>query len=680
MNLADDYSKWVIYQILTDRFHDGKSGDKLACGHLRDPSGEDLTKYLGGDWQGITDKINDGYFTDMGVNALWISQPVENVMALHNGLSSYHGYWARDFKRHNPLFGSLQDFRNLIETAHAHGMKVVIDFAPHQTSPVSDEDPSFMEDGVLLNNGQFIASYSNDPHHYFHHVGDIDEIYETYEDGLYKKIYGLAGLNVHHPFIDQYLKEAVYFWMELGIDGFRIDSVRHLPIGWLKSFTQTIHDKKPIFVFGEWFLGKHSRNPRKSKLANESGMGMLDFAFANKLTQIIHEKEEDWSGLSDILQTTEQEYDRPHELVTFIDNHDLPRFTRQRTELTDIALVILLTSRGIPSIYYGTEQYMTGDSEPSNRKMMTAFNRDTPAYQIIKKLAKMRNDNLALVHGDTEVIYKSADVIVYERSFNDSVVLVAVNLSNESTRLNKLHTRLKSGMYENTLYQFFGKQMVVVNVGLIEELILNPYQSVVIESVDCHCKSPVVTHLYPSVCKKGDRICLYGTCFSEGQGTVWIGSSSAKIINWSTDQIMIEIPDLIPGDYNIKIILEDGTETALFEYVRIITDRQVSVQFIVNHAYTEDDEQIYLMGNVVELGNWDPQKAIGPFFRKVLYQYPSWYCDASIPAGKHLEFKLFKRKFTGEIQMEEGENHKFISPEFMTLDRNNGKIMVDWGR
>ena len=111
------FSTDVIYQIVTDRFADGDSSNNPS-GDIFDKN--DLKKYHGGDWAGITQKIEDGYFSNMGVTALWISSPVENIMTLDptNQCASYLGYWAKDFFETNEAFGTEQDFTNLVDTAH----------------------------------------------------------------------------------------------------------------------------------------------------------------------------------------------------------------------------------------------------------------------------------------------------------------------------------------------------------------------------------------------------------------------------------------------------------------------------------------------------------------------------------------------------------------------------------
>ena len=106
----------VIYQIVTDRFYDGDTANNPKNG-MYDGNKKNLKKYFGGDWKGITDKIKSGYLNDMGITALWISQPVENIYSVFSdGSTSYHGYWARDFKKTNPAFGNMEDFKNLVKT------------------------------------------------------------------------------------------------------------------------------------------------------------------------------------------------------------------------------------------------------------------------------------------------------------------------------------------------------------------------------------------------------------------------------------------------------------------------------------------------------------------------------------------------------------------------------------
>ena len=115
---VDDWRNEVIYQVLTDRFHDGDKSNNLNV---------DVTKpghYHGGDWQGIIDKMD--YLKELGVTAIWISPVVKNLES-DAGFYSYHGYWTQDFKAVNPHFGNIAKLREMVRVAHANGIKVILD-------------------------------------------------------------------------------------------------------------------------------------------------------------------------------------------------------------------------------------------------------------------------------------------------------------------------------------------------------------------------------------------------------------------------------------------------------------------------------------------------------------------------------------------------------------------------
>lgn len=133
VNNKVDFSSDVIYQIITDRFYDGDITNNPS-GDIFDQS--NLRKYHGGDWKGIIEKIEDGYLTELGITAIWISSPVENITTLDptSNSASYHGYWTRDFFNTNSAFGSQDDFKELVSVAHQNNIKVVIEFAPNHTS------------------------------------------------------------------------------------------------------------------------------------------------------------------------------------------------------------------------------------------------------------------------------------------------------------------------------------------------------------------------------------------------------------------------------------------------------------------------------------------------------------------------------------------------------------------
>ena len=197
---AADFKREVVYQIVIDRFFDGdatNNNPKQSAG-LFDSTRTNWRAYWGGDLQGITQKIP--YLAGMGVTAIWISPPVDNLNAnipdgSGNPTASYHGYQGRDFKRIEEHFGNPSnnwaDFDALVAAAHQNGMKVIVDFAPNHST--QDNAGEF---GALYDNGVLLGNFSNDTNGYFHHNGNIsgggwDDRYQV----QYYTLFNLADFN-----------------------------------------------------------------------------------------------------------------------------------------------------------------------------------------------------------------------------------------------------------------------------------------------------------------------------------------------------------------------------------------------------------------------------------------------------------------------------------------------------
>ncbi|WP_353625605.1 alpha-amylase family glycosyl hydrolase [Bacillus sp. JCM 19041] len=382
-----------------------------------------------------------------------------------SGYTSYHGYWARDYKRTNPFYGDFSDFDRLINTAHSNGIKVIMDFTPNHSSPALETNPTYAENGAIYDDGVLLGNYSNDPLNLFHHNGGTD--FSSYEDSIYRNLYDLADYDLNNQVIDQYLKESIKLWLDKGIDGIRVDAVKHMPEGWQTSLMSDIYAHKPVFTFGEWFLGSGEVDPQNHHFANESGMSLLDFQFGQTIRDVLKDGSSNWYDFNEMIESTEVDYDEVIDQVTFIDNHDMSRFSIEQStnRHTDMALAVLLTSRGVPTIYYGTEQYLTGGNDPENRKPMNEFDRSTNSYQIIRTLASLRQSNPALGYGDTTERWLNSDVYIYERKFGNSVVLTAVNSSDRSYTINNLNTSLPQGQYPDELQQLLAGDTITVNAN-----------------------------------------------------------------------------------------------------------------------------------------------------------------------------------------------------------------------
>ncbi len=674
-----NFSTDVIYQIFTDRFSDGNPSNNPS-GALFDGSCTNLKLYCGGDWQGIIDKINDNYFTNLGVTALWISQPVENIYSVINysgvNNTSYHGYWARDFKKTNPFYGTMAEFQQLVNAAHAKGIKIVIDFAPNHTSPAMETNSSFAENGRLYDNGTLLGGYTNDTNGYFHHNLGTD--FSSLEDGIYRNLYDLADINHHNNTMDAYFKDAIKLWLDMGIDGIRVDAVKHMPFGWQKNWMSYIYNYKPVFTFGEWFLGAIENDPNNVHFANTSGMSLLDFRFAQKVRQVFRDNTDTMYGLNAMINSTASDYAQVADQVTFIDNHDMDRFKSSAVSNRRLeqALAFTLTSRGVPAIYYGTEQYMTGNGDPGNRARMSSFSQTTTAFNVISTLAPLRKTNPAIAYGTTQERWINNDVYIYERKFGDSAAVVAINRNQSSSAsISGLLTSFPAGTYTDVLGGLLNGNSLTVGSGGTASTFNLAAGAVAVWQYTPAQTTPVIGHVGPVMGKAGNVVTIDGRGFGATKGTVYFGTTAvtgANIVSWEDTQIKAVVPSVTPGQYNVKIRTASAVDSNAYNGYNILTADQVTVRFVVNNASTVYGENVYLVGNVAELGNWTPANAIGPMFNQVIHSYPTWYYDVSVPANTALQFKFIKKNGS-VVTWEGGSNHTFTTPSSGTAT-----VTVNW--
>lgn len=661
-----NFSTDVIYQIVTDRFVDGNTANN-PTGTAFSSGCTNLRVYCGGDWAGITSKINDNYFSDMGITALWISQPVENIYSVINysgvNNTAYHGYWARDFKKTNPAFGSMSDFQTLINTAHGKNIKIIIDFAPNHTSPASETEPTFADNGRLFNNGTLLGGYTNDTNKLFHHNGGTS--FSSTEDGIYRNLYDLADINHNNNTIDTYFKDSIKLWLDMGIDGIRVDAVKHMPFGWQKSWMSYIHSYKPVFTFGEWFLGVNEISAENYSFANETGMSLLDFEFGQKVRQVFRDNTATMYGLDSMLTGTAAGYTQVADQVTFIDNHDMDRFqaTGASNRKLEQALAFTLTSRGVPAIYYGTEQYMTGNGDPGNRGKMTSFSKTTTAYNVIKKLAPLRKSNPAIAYGTTQQRWINNDVYIYERKFGNNVAVVAVNRGSTSASISSLSTSLPAGTYTDVLGGLLsGNSITASSAGAVTTFSLAAGAVGVWQYTAT--SAPLIGNIGPDMGKAGNTVTIDGRGFGTTKGTVYFGTTAVtgtSITSWEDTQIKVVVPNITAGKYNVKIRTSTAVDSNSYANYNILTGNQVTVRFVVNNATTTLGQSVYLTGSVAELGNWDTSKAIGPMYNQVINAYPTWYYDVSVPANTTIEYKYFK-KAGSTITWQSGSNSTIVTP------------------
>ena len=686
---AADFKREVIYQIITDRFFDGSStnNNPAQSSGLYDSTKTNWRAYWGGDLAGIQQKMS--YLAGMGVTAIWISPPVDNLNTnipdgSGNPTASYHGYQARDFKRIEEHFGNSSntwtEFDNLVSAAHSNGIKVIVDFAPNHST-----QNNAGEFGALYDNGTFLGNFTSDSNGYFHHNANIsgggwDDRYQV----QYYTLFDLADINQQHPTMDAYLKAAAQLFQQHGVDGFRIDAIKHLDWGWQYSFANSIYTYGDSFLFGEWFQGTTSDPLYHDayKYANKSGISMLDFPL-NTAIRNVFASNANFSEIDSVISQEGSNFTWKEDLVTFIDNHDMARFLSVNNNNNRLheALAFTLTSRGIPCIYYGTEQYLhndtSGGTDPYNRPMMPGFSTSTTAYSLINQLSTLRRNNTAIPYGSMSQRWINNDVYIYERKFFGNVVLIAINKNETSGySITGLNTSLPAGSYSDYLSGLLGGSGITVSSGSggnnpVTNFTLPAHTVAIWQFVESG-GTPQVGSIGPTAGQSGVQVTIAGKNFGSTTGTVKFGTTTATVNSWTTTKIVATTPSVTNGNYSVTVTNSSSQVSNAINYT-VLTAKLIPITFTVNNATpTSVGDYIFLTGNTVELGNWSTtwDGAAGPLLTP---NYPNWFNVVSVPAGQTIQFKFIKIAANGAVTWEAGANHQYTVPSSGT-----GSVNVNW--
>ena len=454
----------VLYLLMPDRFAkgqaDGKArkrakaskGPKDAVAAMDFPVGPDRDNpdgRHGGNIAGIAEHL--GYLDSLGVTAIWLCPVLENDMPG----GSYHGYATTDYYRIDPRFGTNEQYGALIDKAHGRGMKVVMDMIFNHTGsnhPWMKDMPSKdwynNPEGDVMTN--FRLTTVHDPY-----VSDYDLKHTV--DGWF--VPAMPDLNQRNPHLMKYLIQNSIWWIESAkIDGIRMDTYPYADMVAMSRWAGEVLREYPNFnIVGEsWYATetggaywqRHSRlNPKETSLPS-----VMDFYFVTGGRKAFEEDTDPWHGLNNLYDHLSQDflYPDPMNLLTFLDNHDSDRFLLE--EPKDLAkwkqaVAFLLTSRGIPQIYYGTEILMHGSKEGSDgyvrRDFPGGFAGDpvnaftaqgrTPlqneAWDYMSKILNWRKNEArdVMAKGSLKHCMPQNGLYVYQRKFGDKEVTVILN-------------------------------------------------------------------------------------------------------------------------------------------------------------------------------------------------------------------------------------------------------------
>ena len=525
---AIEFRQETIYFIVVDRFCDGDLDNSAGPNpELYDRDQQDWGKYWGGDLQGIIDKLD--YLKNLGVTALWLTPLFEQVEALFIEQAAVHGYWTRDFKRLNPRFiaqgedpslNNTQETRNttfdrLIEELHKRKMKLILDVVCNHSNPdFSGKKGELYDDGVK------IADFNQDKNKWYHHYGIISNWEDEWQvqNG---ELSGLATFNENNTEYRNYIKSAIKQWLDRGVDALRIDTVKHMPIWFWQEFNADIQTYRPdVFMFGEWIYSSPN-DPLSVEFANNAGITILDFGLAMAIRQALGTADDEGFYLVQNVLDLDYRYDGATELVTFIDNHDMHRFQTLNPDpaMLRLAVALIMTSRGIPCLYYGTEQYLHndtngdgnpyGNNDPYNRPMMENWDVDTDLYRDIRLLSGLRRLNPCVSMGSQWQKYVTPDVYCYARRYRDSVLFVAMNRGEPAT-IEAVNTELPDGEHTDVI----SHNRLAVNDGNIYNLELGSKQVIVLSHVGERVKGQTIVRVQLNgvQTQPGETVVVTGDC------------------------------------------------------------------------------------------------------------------------------------------------------------------------
>ena len=496
-----EWKNAFMYQLMTDRFN---NGDKTNDSPL--PDIDEKANWQGGDFQGIIDKIEDNYFSDMGINVLWISSPIANTENPGKGMGGdsryyapYHSYWPIATGWTNELhipgldspiekhFGTEEKLHELIQKAHKKGIRIMFDFVPNHVHTDSYLWKTYKnrgwfnmaEDGLPANsNGGYSCGWER----------PIDCWFTDY----------LADINYRNDeAMDAVINHVIWLIQEFDIDGLRIDAIRLMELDFTTTLKTAIQRKVTttgilFYMIGETFTGDLGWEEIGSYIGEHKLDGQFDFPLYHHIVRTFLLQSENFETFTEFLKTNDYRYQndfyKDSIMGNFIGNHDVARalslankdfdgvssqggaeadwkvwenspelpedglpFKKMRNALT-----FMFTHPGIPIIYQGDEFGMPGANDPDNRRM-AVFGDDLSENQKdnlehTKILGNFRKKHPSLMNGTRRNLLVSENVYAFSMTHGDDTVIAVFNNGEEAETVEIDITKLKSEEAFETLF------------------------------------------------------------------------------------------------------------------------------------------------------------------------------------------------------------------------------------
>jgi len=461
-----------IYFLLTDRFHNGDTSNDINFNRKDDAA--KLRGFKGGDIKGITQKITDGYFTKLGINAIWMTPIVEQIHAgTDEGTGKsygFHGYWTKDWTAIDPNFGTKADLKELVETAHKNGIRILLDAVINHTGPVTEEDPVWPSNWVRTHPQCTYSNYENTITCTL--VKNLPDIKTESNEAVELPPQLVAKWKKEGRY-EQELKELDAFfarsgypraprfyiikWLtdyisEFGIDGYRVDTVKHTEeyvwqefrsacdysfAEFKKNNPEKVLDDTGFYLVGEVY--NYGISSGKVFDFGDKRVNYFDKAFNSLINFEIK-----WNAKQQTAKEVFSRYDsllnsnlKGYGILNYLSSHDdgMP-FDIERKMPFKTAEILLLTP-GTSQVYYGDEsarelivEGATGDANLRSFMNWEKIHHDKKTKEILnhwQKLGQFRANHPAIGAGKHEVI-STKNGFIFSRVRNEDKVIVGINL------------------------------------------------------------------------------------------------------------------------------------------------------------------------------------------------------------------------------------------------------------
>jgi len=495
-----------LYFLMTDRFNNGDSTNdinydrKLETGKLRG--------FEGGDLRGIIQKIDEGYFEKLGVNAIWFTPVVEQIHGIVDegtgNTYGYHGYWAKDWTRLDANFGSREDLKELVEKAHQKGIRIVLDAVINHTGPVTESDPVWPESWVRIEPACTYKNYETTTScTLVENLPDIRTESDTNvelpeylvkkwkDEGRYEK--EIAELDLFfkrtgYPRAPRYyiIKWLTDYITDFGIDAYRADTAKHLEesvwadfkkecqfafLEWKKQNPQKVLDNNDFFAFAEVYNYSISNakafdfGDKKVNYFDFGFDGMINFEFKSNAQQ---NYEEIFSRYSTILNGEL----KGNTVINYLTSHDDGNPFDKERKKSMVSANKLLLSPGISQIYYGDESARSliidgtvGDATLRSNMNWESIKTNKQTQGVLnhwQKLGRFRRDHPAIGAGVHHMRSKSPYIFsrIFKNDKLEDMVIIGLDLSKGKKEINV------SGIYKDgdvLIDKYSEKEVEVIN-------------------------------------------------------------------------------------------------------------------------------------------------------------------------------------------------------------------------